>query len=88
VKDSEPMFGNVVEITITGLGGAINCELEIIRRALEAEGIQVNVENRDPYEGDDIEDWLSRCRESRKNRKSNLNRDRVRIRMYHSPWGG
>lgn len=78
-------------ITISGAGSTINFEVEIIKRALEAEGIIVEVKN--DFPNPDIDNMISVIRERL---SGNWGKDHdqppikkyVRIVAEHIPWGG
>jgi hypothetical protein len=82
-------------VTIAGLGGTINYETIIIRRALEAAGIIVEVEDDYPFnkrEPDLTEDeYLDRIKDRRENWPfDNLEQPLYKVKLIteHCPVGG
>ncbi len=75
---------NKITVTVQGLGGTIAYEMVIIRRALEAAGINVEVNDIDPInESEESEDEFIE-------RMKTLNHSKTQIKLIakHIPWGG
>lgn len=71
-----------VTVTVTGPGGCISGEIEIIRRALTAAGINVTIADpHPPVEGftEVLDKYIASGRMSQTN---------VKIIAMHCPWGG
>lgn len=67
-----------ITITVTGPGGVISLEVEVIKQALEAIGVVVDVA--DPYRPDQatMEKWLQATTRNMK----------AKLIAVHCPWGG
>jgi hypothetical protein len=74
------------KITITGPGGTINFEVEVIRAALAAHNVTVNVINDHPF----VNDFLPTPEEFVAYRKDlhAIQPHTVTIEANHIPWGG
>jgi hypothetical protein len=70
-----------VVVQVSGPGGCINYEIELIRRAMEAAGIEVVIRNSHPDPQDVLDTMFERA-------ETIGNMTRVVIQAYHSPWGG
>lgn len=74
-----------VKVTVSGPGGCIDYEVEVIRRALEAEGLKVNVIDPHPFEPNEsfanIDELLAHC----KTLSGSITVDLI---ANHIPWGG
>lgn len=71
-----------VTVTVTGPGGCISLEIEIIRRALVAAGINVTVTNPHPP----AEGFIPHMEKYIKDGK--MSTTNVKIIAMHCPWGG
>lgn len=72
----------MIEIIVRGPGLCINCEAEIIHRALVAYGCKVFVENDHPIAANDIDAALQ-CFDN-----APISKLPIRLRVDHLPWGG
>jgi hypothetical protein len=70
------------KITVSGMGMCINYEMEIIRKAFAALGIDVVIENKFPDKEKYTEEEM---KESAKFRKESFN---ITLVADHQPWGG
>lgn len=76
-------------ITISGPGGSIQYEVEIIRRLLESEGFKVSVKDKYPFVPDKAEGFDS-WEEYQEHRRKLLSEKQKEIELIadHLPWGG
>lgn len=72
-----------IEVKVSGPGMCINSELEIIRRALVAEGFVVDVTNPYPPSDETIDEHVERLRSL-----GHAKRTKIRLIANHCPWGG
>lgn len=72
----------MIEVIVRGPGLCINCEAEIIRRALTAYGCKVVVENDHPIDDDNIAAALQ-CFEN-----APISKLPIKLKVDHLPWGG
>jgi len=80
-------------ITISGEGGGIDFETEIIKRALEAEGIQVTVESNWMRPAEDLDKFVETIRERLRGPWGGEPaqppiKKLAHIKVTHIPWGG
>lgn len=85
-------------IIVSGPGGCINFEVEIIKRALEAYGVTVTIENDAPEVTDGFIEEIARrlngdwSEGNPNNLKDEYNlgaiKKEVHIKVDHIPWGG
>ena len=74
-----------VRITVEGLGGGINFEMQVIEKALRDAGIQVEVINdAADWACSNESGWFERVLESRKSKGDS----RAILSAIHQPWGG
>lgn len=67
----------MVHIKISGPGTAFGFEFQIVKNALEKEGVKVEIENEHPYSDDDYE-----------HSKKLKHNHEVKLIADHCPWGG
>lgn len=77
-----------ITVTVTGPGGCINTEVEIIRRALESVGCTVDVTNKYPHQFS--EDPQAGYSTKTMDQIISENRCNARVSLIadHEPWGG
>jgi hypothetical protein len=74
-----------VRITVEGMGGGINFEMQIIEKALKEAGIEVEVINdAADWECSNEPGWFERSLERSKTKKN----IRAVLKANHLPWGG
>jgi len=72
----------MIEVIVRGPGGCINCEAEIIKRALVAYGCKVFVENNYPIADKDLDAALQ-CFDN-----APIAKLPIKMKVDHLPWGG
>lgn len=72
-----------IEVKVSGPGGCINYEVEIIRRTLAAEGFVVDVTNSHPPSNETIDEHVERIR-----KLNHAKRTKINLVANHCPWGG
>lgn len=80
---NEHVMMTEIEVKVSGPGGCINSELEIIRRALINEGFVVDVTNSHPPIDETMDEHVDRIRAL-----GYFNKTKIRLIAKHCPWGG
>lgn len=76
-------FKTPITVTVSGPGGCINAEIELIRRMFVDNGFEVEVNNTHPPQGETIAEHVERIFAL-----EIPHRTKITIVGKHCPWGG
>lgn len=75
-----------IYVTVQGPGSCINYEMEVIRAALAAKGVRVEVEN--DHADVNPENHVKDLDEKARNGSWDPSHWKVKLKAIHDPWGG